>query len=174
MCPSLHPLLPFSIQSVPLSPKPNTTTPPPSSPPSLSSPPLPLAAFPTQSARRAASSPPGRPIPRRFRAIRRGFGAPLGVSRRIGGDRAPGRSGHPLIAETRCSVPAAWVVGLGACPRRFPVAGGASRCGERMNLLGELGAGWVGFDDRFASGRRMLMRRSRLRRGASGALAHGG
>ena len=79
-----------------------------------------------------------------------------------------------LIAKARCLVPAAWGVGLGACARRFPVAGGASRCGERMNLLGELGAGWVGFDDRFASGRRMLMRRSRLRRGASGALAHGG
>ena len=96
VCPSLHPLLPFSIQSVPLSPKPNTTTPPPSSPPSLSSPPLPLAAFPTQSARRPASSPPGWAIPRRFRAIRRGFGAPLGVPRRIGGDRAPGRSGPPF------------------------------------------------------------------------------
>lgn len=61
---------------------------------SLSPPFHPLAAFPTQSDRRPASAPRAPAIPRRFRAIRRGFGALPAVLRRIGGDRAPGwRSG---------------------------------------------------------------------------------
>jgi len=126
LCPRCQP---FSIQSVPLSPKPNTTTPPPSSlapPLLLSTPPRPLAAFPTQPDRRAASFPPGRAIPRRFRAIRRGFGAPLGVSRRIGGDRDSRLEVRPpppplrsLTLAARCPPRRAGVCPL-ACPRLLP------------------------------------------------------
>lgn len=92
----------------------------------LSTPPRPLAAFPTQPDRRAASSPPGRAIPRRFRAIRRGFGAPLGVSRRIGGDRDSRLEVRPpppplrsLTLAARCPPRRAGVCPL-ACPRLLP------------------------------------------------------
>jgi len=87
VCPSPLPTLFYSVGSPLLFPQAKHHHPSFLPTPPLPTPPRPLAAFPTQSDRRAASSPPGRAIPRRFRAIRRGFGAPPGVSRRIGGDR---------------------------------------------------------------------------------------
>ena len=118
------------------------------SPPSQTPPPLPLLT----SLSLLASSPPRRfphPIRPPARLLTAGVGdSPeiprdsariRGSSRRSTANRrgSSSREVRPplLIAKARCLVPAAWGVGLGACARRFPVAGGASRCGERMNLL---------------------------------------
>ena len=156
VCPSPLPTLFYSVGSPLLSPKPNTTTPP-SSPHPLSL--RLLAAFPTQSDRRAASSPPGRAIPRRFRAIRRGFGAPPGVSRRIGGDRDFPAGGQappppPLRSLTlAASCPAAWGRGFARLLPAPPCALGAMNRRVNFCFYIQLGAGWGGgerFRDRGA------------------------
>ena len=99
-------------------------------------PPLPLAAFPTQSDRRAAASAPGRAIPRRFRAIRgssRGFSANRRGSGLPAGGQAPSPS--PPIANPRCSVPAAWGGGLPACVPPVTARAALPRCDEQMSEL---------------------------------------
>lgn len=141
---TLHPRAnPVSIQSVPLSPKPNTTI-----LPSLPTHPLPLDAFPTQSDRRGGRFPGDsariRGSSRGFSANQRGSGLPA--------------EGQVPPSPLRLLTLAAWCPprgagGLAICVHRLLPATGSlaalSRCDEQKSELLLYNWCWVGWGERF-------------------------